>query len=138
MRADSPCTPESVVNPESARVLLRVDEPQFNHNAGAVVFGADAVLYVAFGDDGAADDQGVGRPGHALPQPLTVVVGGKSSLPNAKRARHNNQRLLKTSHNVGCSPEIRSSPITPDRAADGSSYASSSSLHPENCSVMVP
>jgi hypothetical protein len=50
-----------VVNPEVVRVVLRVDEPQFNHNAGAVVFGPDAMLYVAFGDGGAADDQGVGH-----------------------------------------------------------------------------
>jgi glucose/arabinose dehydrogenase len=56
-----PCNAMSVVNPESVRVLLRVDEPQFNHNAGAVVFGPDAMLYVAFGDGGAADDQGVGH-----------------------------------------------------------------------------
>ena len=46
----------------SARVLLRIDEPQANHNAGALAFGPDRMLYIALGDGGAGDDQG---PGHA-------------------------------------------------------------------------
>lgn len=44
------------VNPASAREILRVDEPQFNHNAGALVFDSDSLLYIAFGDGGGADD----------------------------------------------------------------------------------
>lgn len=53
----------SVVDPNSSRVLLTIDEPQFNHNAGAISFGADDLLYIAVGDGGGADDQG---PGHAV------------------------------------------------------------------------
>ena len=42
---------------EEVRVLLTVDQPQFNHNAGALNFGPDGMLYVAFGDGGGADDR---------------------------------------------------------------------------------
>ncbi len=51
-----PTNPLSVVAPAGSRVLLRVDEPQFNHNAGCINFGADGMLYIAFGDGGGADD----------------------------------------------------------------------------------
>lgn len=66
----NPGDPNSVVDPLSSRVLMRVDKPQFNHNAGCVVFGADGYLYISFGDGGAADDRddgailGVPNVGH--------------------------------------------------------------------------
>ena len=61
-RVPDPKRATSIVDPASTRVLLTIDQPQFNHNAGALVFGKDDHLYVAVGDGGAADDQG---PGHA-------------------------------------------------------------------------
>ncbi len=42
---------------ESQRILLTVDQPQFNHNAGALNFGPDGMLYIALGDGGGADDR---------------------------------------------------------------------------------
>lgn len=51
-----PADPAVPVNPASARELLRVDEPQFNHNAGSLAFDSNALLYIAFGDGGGADD----------------------------------------------------------------------------------
>lgn len=61
-RVPDPMQPASVVDPASSRVVLRIDQPQFNHNAGALNFGRDKMLYIALGDGGAADDQG---PGHS-------------------------------------------------------------------------
>jgi len=51
-----PGNPAVPVNLASARELLRVDEPQFNHNAGALVFDSNSLLYIAYGDGGGADD----------------------------------------------------------------------------------
>jgi glucose/arabinose dehydrogenase len=86
-RVPEPCNPESVVDPESAREVLRVDEPQFNHNAGALVFGPDGMLYAALGDGGMADDQGMGHveggngqdPGNILGSILRLDPQGTDS-----------------------------------------------------------
>jgi glucose/arabinose dehydrogenase len=49
------------VDPASRREILRIDQPQSNHNGGAMHFGPDGLLYVALGDGGQADDQGEGH-----------------------------------------------------------------------------
>ncbi|UYV13396.1 MAG: PQQ-dependent sugar dehydrogenase [Phycisphaera sp.] len=54
------------VDPASVRELMRIDQPQFNHNAGHVEFGPDGLLYIALGDGGGADDED-GQPSFGGP-----------------------------------------------------------------------
>ncbi|MCI0676102.1 MAG: PQQ-dependent sugar dehydrogenase [Phycisphaerales bacterium] len=74
----NPADPSSVPDPLSARDLLRIDKPQFNHNGGAINFGPDGMLYIALGDGGAGDDQGVGHScgsnGQDLANPLGKIL----------------------------------------------------------------
>ncbi|MBI4561130.1 MAG: PQQ-dependent sugar dehydrogenase [Candidatus Rokubacteria bacterium] len=56
-RAISPGNPALGVDPLSRRELIRVDWPQFNHDAGDLAFGPDRMLFISMGDGGGADDQ---------------------------------------------------------------------------------
>jgi glucose/arabinose dehydrogenase len=82
-----PTNPDAVVDPASAREILRIDEPQFNHDAGTLVFGPDGNLFVSLGDGGGADDQGIGHSpggngqdaGNPLGTILRIDPGGANS-----------------------------------------------------------
>jgi glucose/arabinose dehydrogenase len=65
----------NVVDPTSVREILRVDEPQSNHNAGALAFGPDNFLHISLGDGGAADDQGNGHVAGGNGQHLETALG---------------------------------------------------------------
>lgn len=62
-------------NPNSSRVLMRVDKPQFNHNAGHITFGPDGYLYIAFGDGGGANDTSPGHGTTGNGQNINVILG---------------------------------------------------------------
>jgi glucose/arabinose dehydrogenase len=44
-------------DPGSARVLLRQDQPEANHNGGQLAFGPDGLLYMGLGDGGGGNDE---------------------------------------------------------------------------------
>jgi quinoprotein glucose dehydrogenase len=56
-------------DPDSEEELLRVAQPFWNHNGGALAFGPDGYLYIALGDGGAADDP------HRNGQNLETLLG---------------------------------------------------------------
>ena len=70
-----PTDSDSVVDPRRARVLLRIAEPQFNHDGGAVNFGHDGMLYISLGDGGGADDEGKGHGDNGNGQDPGNVLG---------------------------------------------------------------
>ena len=63
------------VDPASSREILRVDQPQSNHNAGHMEFGPDGYLYIAFGDGGGANDTAVGHGPTGNGQNINTLLG---------------------------------------------------------------
>jgi glucose/arabinose dehydrogenase len=63
---------DDTADPNSARLVLRMDDPEPNHNGGLMIFGADKLMYVGTGDGGGGNDQH-GARGNA--QSLSSLLG---------------------------------------------------------------
>lgn len=74
-RVRSPRDGDAVVDASGSRPLMKIAQPQFNHNAGAINFGPDGLLYIALGDGGNADDQGFGHTPDGNGQDTTNPLG---------------------------------------------------------------
>ena len=65
-------TNADIADPTSERVLLTINEPEFNHEGADIVFGPDGYLYLGPGDGGGVGDQH-GTTGNG--QSLTTLLG---------------------------------------------------------------
>jgi glucose/arabinose dehydrogenase len=56
-------TDPNQADPDSETIIMAIDQPQENHNAGSIVFGPDGTLFIPLGDGGSAHDIGTGHVG---------------------------------------------------------------------------
>lgn len=63
------------VDPATRREIMRIDQPQFNHDGGTLRFGPDNFLFISLGDGGSGDDQGDGHGASGNAQNIENIYG---------------------------------------------------------------
>jgi glucose/arabinose dehydrogenase len=64
------------IDPATRREVMRIDQPQSNHNGGQLAFRpADRYLYISLGDGGAGNDVGDGHSASGNAQDFSTVLG---------------------------------------------------------------
>ena len=81
----------NVVDTTTRREILRIEQPQSNHNGGAMAFGPDGKLYVALGDGGSANDVAPGHVPGGNAQDLNRIWGKLLRLDVDARTSPNGQ-----------------------------------------------
>lgn len=66
---------DNIANAASEQVLLRIFQPQANHNGGQIMFGPDGDLYICVGDGGASYDEGSGHAAIGNGQTPNTLLG---------------------------------------------------------------
>ncbi len=75
----------NIANADSAEILLTVEQPAANHNAGHVLFGPDGYLWIGLGDGGGSGDrfQNSQNKNTLLGTMLRLDVSGETGFRNA-------------------------------------------------------
>ncbi|MDK2593472.1 PQQ-dependent sugar dehydrogenase [Pseudoalteromonas obscura] len=63
------------INSDSATEIMRIAQPQSNHNGGTLIFDSDSMLLISLGDGGGADDQGNGHSDDGNGQDTQTPLG---------------------------------------------------------------
>lgn len=66
---------DNVADLASEKVILKVDQPQFNHDSGRLLFGEDGNLFITIGDGGSGSDVGIGHVEGGNAQDIEQLLG---------------------------------------------------------------